>query len=108
MFLYVGIRTYVLARAMACDCSEVDRDPFRSGKPSLGLKKLRIDIAGRREVCNVCLPQMFVVLIIGSRKNFVFLPRVGVARKARYSDRSCPYVCVCVCVCVCVSVLKTR
>ena len=72
MFLYVGIRTYVLARAMACDCSEVDRDPFRSGKPSLGLKKLRIDIAGRREVCNVCLPQMFVVLIIGSRKYFVF------------------------------------
>ena len=40
MFLYVGIRTYVLARAMACDCSEVDRDPFGSGKPSLGLKKL--------------------------------------------------------------------
>ena len=36
MFLYVGIRTYVLARAMACDCSEVDRDPFGSGKPSLG------------------------------------------------------------------------
>ena len=44
MFLYVGIRTYVLARAMACDCSEVDRDPFGSGKPFLGLKKLRIDI----------------------------------------------------------------
>ena len=65
MFLYVGIRTYVLARAMACqcDCSE-DRDPFRSGKLSLGLKKLRIDIAGRRAVCNVCLPQFFAVLII--------------------------------------------
>ena len=26
-----------------------------------------------------------------------FLPRVGVARKARYSDRSCPYVCLSVC-----------
>ena len=39
-FLYVGIRTYVLARAMACDYSEVDRDPFGSGKLSLGLKKL--------------------------------------------------------------------
>ena len=66
MFLYVGIRTYVLARAMACDCSEVDRDPFGSGKPSLGL-----NIAGRRAVCNVCLPQIFAVLIIGCRKSFV-------------------------------------
>ena len=72
MFLYVGIRTYVLARAMACDCSEVDRDPFGSGKLSLGLKKLRIDIAGRRAVCNVCLPQFFAVLIISCRKIFVF------------------------------------
>ena len=72
MFMYVGIRMYVLARAMACGCSEVDRDPFGSGKPSLGLKKLRIDIAGRRAVCNACLPQMFVVLIIGSSKIFVF------------------------------------
>ena len=32
------------------------------------------------------------------------LPRVGVARKARSSDRSCPYVCLF----VCLSVLKTR
>ena len=72
MFLYVGIRMYVLARAMACYCSEVDRDPFESGKPSLGLKKLRIDIAGRRAVCNVCLPQFFVVLIIGCRKKIMF------------------------------------
>ena len=24
----------------------------------------------------------------------LLLPRVGVARKARYSDRSCPYVCL--------------
>ena len=29
------------------------------------------------------------------------LPRVGVARKARYSDRSCPYVCLFVCFSVC-------
>ena len=72
MFLYVGIPTYVLARVMACDCSEVDRDPFGSEKPSLGLKKLRIDIDGRRAVCNVCLPQMFVVSIIGNRKYFMF------------------------------------
>ena len=27
----------------------------------------------------------------------LLLPRVGVARKARYSDRSCPYVCLFVC-----------
>ena len=70
MFLYVGIRIilYVLARAMASDCSEVDL--FGSGKPSLGLKKLRIDIAGHRTVCTVCLPQIFAVLIICCRKTF--------------------------------------
>ena len=73
MFLYMGIRTYVLARAMACDCSEVDRDPFGSGKPSLGLKKLRIDIAGHRAVCNVCLLQIFAVLIIGVGKFVLFI-----------------------------------
>ena len=31
----------------------------------------------------------------------VLLPRVGVARKARYSDRSCLYVCLFVCLFVC-------
>ena len=40
----------------------------------------------------------------GAQMTIQFLPRVGVTRKARYSDRSCPYVCLS----VCLSVLKTR
>ena len=79
MFLYVGIRTYVLARAMACDCSEVDRDPFGSGTPSLGLKKLRIDIAGRRAVCNACLWNARAVKI-----------DLFISRRTRVKQRSFP------------------
>ena len=31
----------------------------------------------------------------------IIFPRVVVARKARYSDRSCPYICPSVCLSVC-------
>ena len=42
--LVVAFSTSLLARAIACDGREEDNTPLGSGRPSFGLKKLRIDI----------------------------------------------------------------
>ena len=37
--------TFLLTRAIACDGRHVDNDCLGSGRPSLGLKQLKVDIA---------------------------------------------------------------